>query len=196
MNATKAYPALFAVLIVLGGAVVFGVPQVGHLFGFGSAFQPTVNPADSSALPSPVAELPTTDYVIPDEPPVQELPTPAAGASSAPAAAAKLGTLRVGNQTDHPVRVVLMLRSPKNPSANKQARPQESIHWDFAPGEGGVRGLKLSLPETDVRVAVGDVVVAFAIDGTRRYWGPNIVGETTAPFWNAKTHEWSMILQP
>jgi hypothetical protein len=42
----------------------------------------------------------------------------------------------------------------------------------------------------------GDVLVAFAQDGSRRYWGPYVVGKTTLPTWNTEQKEWSLVLQP
>jgi hypothetical protein len=92
----------------------------------------------------------------------------------------------VGNRTEHSVRVVVLSRTLQI----------EPLNWDFAPGEGGREGLLLSLPNSKVRVDRGDVIVAFATDGSRAYWGPNVVGETEAPFWDGKRREWSMVLQP
>jgi hypothetical protein len=37
--------------------------------------------------------------------------------------------------------------------------------------------------------------VAFAQDGSRRYWGPYVVGETSSPEWNPQTQEWQLVLQ-
>lgn len=93
---------------------------------------------------------------------------------------------RVGNRSPHPVRVVLLKRRGNGDPA----------HWDFAPGEGGSEGLLLSLEEDPLILEPGDVVVSFALDGSRRYWGPNIVGESQAPFWDPMRRIWSMILQP
>ena len=42
----------------------------------------------------------------------------------------------------------------------------------------------------------GDIVVAFAQDGSRLYWGPYVIGETPVPVWNKKTGEWELVLQP
>jgi len=93
---------------------------------------------------------------------------------------------RVGNRSNHPVRVVILKRRGNGDPA----------HWDFAPGEGGSEGLLLSLEEDPLVLQPGDVVVSFALDGSRRYWGPNIVGESVAPFWDPVRRIWSMILQP
>ncbi|NJM58573.1 MAG: hypothetical protein HC857_15755 [Synechococcales cyanobacterium RU_4_20] len=72
----------------------------------------------------------------------------------------------------------------------------EPIHWDFSPGEGGQSGLVLSVPQGDVELHPGDVLVAFAQDGSRRYWGPYVVGQTQLPFWNAERSEWQLLIQP
>ncbi len=103
---------------------------------------------------------------------------------------ARTGSFRVGNRTPHPVRVVILMRS------SGRLLNSETAHWDFAPGEGGSEGLVLSLGEEPLQIGPGDIVVAFALDGTRRYWGPNVVGESLAPFWNEESGSWSMILQP
>ncbi|GAB4211478.1 MAG: hypothetical protein OHK0012_03990 [Synechococcales cyanobacterium] len=95
-------------------------------------------------------------------------------------------TFRVGNRSPHPVRVVLLQRQGGS----------EPAHWDFAPGEGGSEGLLLSLGEEPLILRPGDVVVSFALDGSRRYWGPNVVGESVAPFWDPVRRIWSMVLQP
>jgi hypothetical protein len=80
------------------------------------------------------------------------------------------------------------------PSANSPYA--EPAHWDFAPGEGSRQGLILSLPNGNLKLKQGDILVAFAQDGSRRYWGPYVVGETAAPIWNSKVSEWQLILQP
>lgn len=96
-----------------------------------------------------------------------------------------VGTLRLSNQTNQPVRLALLSR-------NKQAKP--AAHWDFAPQEGSEKGLLLSLPDGKLQLSKGDVVVVFAQDGSRRYWGPYIVGETHEPMWNQNQKEWWLIL--
>lgn len=99
------------------------------------------------------------------------------------------GILRVGNRSTHPLRVVLHRRN-----RSSGASP---AHWDFEPGEGGSNGLTLSLNQQEpLMVQPGDVIVAFAIDGSRRYWGPNVIAETVAPYWNESDRSWTMILQP
>lgn len=129
------------------------------------------------------------------------------------------GTLRVGNQTQHPIRLALLQRnfSAANHASSDNANskpitaseqishpisdsgdfdPSEPIHWDFAPREGSYHGLLLSLPDGDLILNPGDVLVAFAQDGSQQYWGPYVVWETDFPRWNARYSEWQLLLQP
>ncbi|MFB2773311.1 hypothetical protein ACE1AT_29170 [Pelatocladus sp. BLCC-F211] len=103
------------------------------------------------------------------------------------------GSLRMSNQTEQPVRLALLARKAgvKSNSKENYAVP---AHWDFAPGEGSEKGLILSLPNNKIKIEKGDVLVAFAQDGSRRYWGPYVVGETPAPVWNPQKQEWELIL--
>ncbi|XWK87705.1 MAG: hypothetical protein U7127_26505 [Phormidium sp.] len=109
--------------------------------------------------------------------------------------------LRLSNQTDYPVRIAFL---PKQVGARKQqsGTVKQSLygepgHWDFAPQEGATSGLVLSLPMKGiVQLEKGDVLIAFAQDGSGRYWGPYIVGETSSPVWNRQKSEWQLILQP
>lgn len=109
--------------------------------------------------------------------------------------AAGVGALRMSNQTDQPVRVALLARRSAAASAGQPIN-DDPAHWDFAPGEGSAKGLILSLPEGNLKLKKGDILVAFAQDGSRRYWGPYVVGETASPVWHRQTAEWQMILQP
>jgi hypothetical protein len=111
------------------------------------------------------------------------------------------GLLRVGNPTDHPVRVAVLLKktgskNAGNPSAIAQTDYEAPAHWDFDPGEGSEKGLLLSLPDRQIKLKKGDILVAFAQDGSRRYWGPYVVGETSSPAWTPKVGEWHLTLQP
>ncbi|PSB32282.1 hypothetical protein [Chlorogloea sp. CCALA 695] len=96
------------------------------------------------------------------------------------------GALILSNQTDLPVRVALLARGKK---------AVEPAHWDFAPLEGSTEGLVLSLPEGNFKLEKGDVLVAFAQDGSGQYWGPYVVGESDAPTWDAKLLRWNLTLQ-
>ncbi|MDJ0674907.1 MAG: hypothetical protein QNJ36_05940 [Calothrix sp. MO_167.B42] len=110
------------------------------------------------------------------------------------------GTLRISNKTEIPMRIVLLAHSlgEKNEKniAGKSNKYNLPAHWDFAPQEGSGKGLIVSLPQGTVTLTKGDILVAFAEDGSRRYWGPYVVGETPEPLWNAEHKEWKLILQP
>lgn len=105
------------------------------------------------------------------------------------------GTLRMSNQTQQPVRLALLTRRSvgKGPDSQK-SNNDVPAHWDFAPKEGSEKGLILSLPNTNLKLEKGDILVAFAQDGSRRYWGPYVVGETSSPTWNAQRGEWQLVL--
>jgi hypothetical protein len=107
------------------------------------------------------------------------------------------GSLRMSNQTNQPVRLALLARqSGAKSSASKQSNYDVPAHWDFAPQEGTEKGLILSLPQGDLKLEKGDILVAFAQDGSRQYWGPYVVGETPSPKWNSQKKEWQLVLNP
>lgn len=138
---------------------------------------------------------PTTVESVVNNPATARISSPATQVKTPPR------TLRLSNQTDYPVRIAFL---PKQVGARKQqsATVKQSIygepgHWDFAPQEGATSGLVLSLPTKGiVQLERGDVLIAFAQDGSGRYWGPYIVGETSLPVWNRQKSEWQLILQP
>jgi hypothetical protein len=103
------------------------------------------------------------------------------------------GSLRIRNRSAHPVRVAVLLRSVKA-NTDEQASYDPPAHWDFEPWEGRERGLLMALPSRTVRIKKGDVLVAFAQDGSQRYWGPFVAGQTQQPSWNPTTEEWEMVL--
>ncbi|MBD2629059.1 hypothetical protein [Trichormus variabilis] len=107
------------------------------------------------------------------------------------------GSLRMSNQTNQPVRLALLARQSavKNSSQSK-SKYNIPAHWDFAPQEGSQKGLILSLPQGNLKLEQGDILVAFAQDGSRRYWGPYVIGETSSPKWNSQTKEWQLELTP
>lgn len=106
------------------------------------------------------------------------------------------GLLRVSNKTTQPVRLVLLARQLSQKSANiNKIKSTPPAHWDFAPEEGSERGLVLSLPQANLRLEKGDILTAFAQDGSRRYWGPYVVGETSSPQWQPQRQEWQLVLQ-
>ena len=144
----------------------------------------------------------------PDSPPIIEVDAPhepAVAASPPPTPPRQLPTaspdaLRVSNQTSHPIRVVLRLGQRDNAvNANENTAGPDlplPIHWDFAPQEGSQTGLLLSLPTGDLRLKQGDVLMAFALDGSRRYWGPYVVGDTNEPIQDSSSLEWTLVLEP
>lgn len=163
----KMYPVAIAVLLLGLLTLFFGRYQIDI------SVEPPVEPPISvspSPLPSPEPLPQPSPQPIP--PPVTTVP----------------GQLRVSNQTPHPVRIALL--------AKKDASYDQPAHWDFAPQEGGTQGLILSLPNRKIQLGKGDVLVAFAQDGSRQYWGPFVVGETRIPLWSSATKEWLLILQP
>lgn len=168
----KLHPALIAVLAVLGILLVV------RLLPITISIEPTSPDKSSSneAVPPPPT-LPTA--------------SPLALASD-PIAEGAIGSLRVSNQTKHPIRVALLSQE----SAEASTPYAQPAHWDFAPEEGREKGLVLSLPEKKLQLQPGDILVAFAQDGSRRYWGPYVVGKTKAPGWKAKGDEWQLALRP
>ncbi|MHC5596410.1 MAG: hypothetical protein ACYTXC_10725 [Nostoc sp.] len=105
------------------------------------------------------------------------------------------GSLRISNQTNQPVRLALLARqSVAKSSATKEINYDVPAHWDFDPQEGSDKGLVLSLPQNNLKLEKGDILVAFAEDGSRRYWGPYVVGETQLPKWNSQNREWQLVL--
>jgi hypothetical protein len=111
------------------------------------------------------------------------------------------GKLRVSNRSEHPIRLAMRLKSDQvrgdkyNEKVSQRDRYEAPAHWDFYAGEGRDRGLVVALPNRSLHLSKGDVVIAFAQDGSRRYWGPFIVGETDNPVWNPATQEWKLILE-
>jgi len=182
----KLYPAIIAMLMVALGAALLSrwqvsieteSPQVSPVVSPTPSVEPSRSPSPTPAVRSPAALRPPT-------------PSPTASASvsgNSSTGNLRTGSLRVSNQTTHPVRVALL------PSINTAF--QEPVHWDFAPDEGSDRGLRLSLPDGELQVHEGDILVAFAEDGSRRYWGPYVIGKTNLPVWD-KAQEWQLILQP
>lgn len=135
------------------------------------------------------------------------------------------GSIRVRNSTYHPIRIALLPQVQPNtgiasivqqvttvqptdieaheghasPVLNEPSQDLlqygDPIHWDFVPREGHDNGLILAISEEHVKVQPGDVLTAFAQDGSRRYWGPYVVGVTEIPVWNSETQEWSLVLE-
>ena len=174
------YPAL--IVICLLGFV--GLVLVGLQFTI------SIEPIpETSSLPEKAPQEPLFSTPVP-KPTQQVKQNTPLESNLTLSSATGIGGLRMSNQSDQPVRVALLAK----PSTNSPY--SEPAHWDFAPGEGSRQGLILSLPNGNLKLKKGDILVAFAQDGSRRYWGPYVVGETAAPIWNSKVSEWQLILQP
>ncbi len=147
-------------------------------------------PPASQQLPPIPEPLPSASS---EQSPIVPLPAPVPTSRLDPAAvAARQGALRMSNETDQSVRVALLVR---HSSAHSDEPTSHPAHWDFAPGEGSRQGLILSLPEGNLKLKPGDILVAFAQDGSRRYWGPYVVGETPSPLWDRQKGEWHLTLR-
>ncbi|MDM9583408.1 hypothetical protein [Nostoc sp. GT001] len=185
-------------------------------FGLSVSFEstnPDTNPDTSSQLPTETQEWQTTS-VLPEKGIPASLSTPApiptnrvehsskentypvlADRDKSASIGKDQGTLRMSNQTNQPVRLVLLARqSVAKGASKKQTHYDVPAHWDFAPEEGSEKGLVLSLPQNNLKLEKGDVLIAFAQDGSRRYWGPYIIGETQLPKWNSQNREWQLVL--
>ncbi|MEH1785349.1 hypothetical protein [Nostoc sp.] len=183
-------------------------------FGISVSFEST-NPDTSSQLPTETFQKQTTS-VLPKKDTSASVSTPVTNSTNQiehsskentypvladrDKSASKVnnqGTLRVSNQTNQPVRLALLARqSVAKGSGTKHTNYDVPAHWDFAPQEGSEKGLILSLPQNNLKLEKGDILVAFAQDGSRRYWGPYVVGETQLPKWNSQNKEWQLVLSP
>lgn len=123
-----------------------------------------------------------TEIYLPSVTPVVPSPSKPQVAKVLPPKAT--GTLTVRNLTIHPVRVVLQSRSALEP-----------FNWDFSPGEGKDQGLKLSLSQSPLSIGNGDIIFVFAIDGSRTYWGPMVVGESSSLVWQGERQGWSLAIE-
>lgn len=178
---------LIAVVILLAGVGIVGR----QLPAWKIAVEPNTSPeAETERANSQTNQADLSPTQIPKSSAQPPVSIAQANSSKPIVKAMTKGSLRVSNQTQYPVRLALRARSTETNSY------QTPAHWDFAPEEGGVQGLTLSLPEGNVKLKRGDILVAFAQDGSRRYWGPFVVGETSMPAWNKKTAEWQLILPP
>jgi len=189
----KIYPLIIGLSIALVAGLFLGRFEI--TISSGSNL-PSNLPEPATVLP-PIPPITPTATASPEQarelkpepvpPPAQ--PEPETN-SPKTAKAFGTGTVRVSNRTEHPLRVALLAKRRAEKSYSKPA------HWDFAPGEGSGKGLMLSLPEGKLKVKEGDILVVFAQDGSRRYWGPYVAGETASPAWNPAAGEWQLILQP
>ena len=189
----KIYQMIAGVAIVLITGMFLGRFEITISNG---ANRPSDLPSAATVLPPtpPLSRVATASTDTANQPKPDSIPIPPEpleeANSSIPLNAKAIGSLRVSNRSEHPVRVALLSKRQAQKSYGKPA------HWDFAPGEGGGKGLMLSLPEGKLQVKQGDILVVFAQDGSRRYWGPYVAGETASPAWNRTAGEWQLILQP
>lgn len=186
----KIYPAIIVVLGLSLVALLLSRIQIQIASSDSTPVMPL--PTEPEVPPAPEIPAPSSPSSIAESP---ATPTPQAPVAPSPttAASAKLqGGLRVRNQTPFPIRLALLPQQ----SSESAITYNQPVHWDFAPEEGKAKGLILSLPDRTLSLQAGDVLVAFAQDGSRRYWGPYVVGKTTIPNWSDEQREWSLILQP
>jgi hypothetical protein len=103
------------------------------------------------------------------------------------------GKMRVSNLSIHPVRVVILPQKSDTLTVgvpDGKSPYSQPFHWDFAPGEGGQKGLPLALPTGELALNSGDVVTVFAQDGSQRYWGPYVLDRVSQPQWNDPEQGW------
>lgn len=143
-------------------------------------------PLASSPISPPVTRSAESSFT-------ESQPQPSVTSAAKPAVELPPGVLRLSNQSEHPIRVAFLAKGQANKS-NQQPVYDKPAHWDFEPGEGSSSGLILSLPAGFVKLEKGDILMAFAQDGSRRYWGPYVVGETAQPAWNKEKKEWQLVL--
>lgn len=199
LTSLKVYPAILAAV-----GVAIALLAVGRYWG--ASEQPVSTDVDPSRLSPEIPATPSDPARTSsgaDDPAAAEQPaapgtSPGIDATADPAAGSATSfdsNLRVGNRTVHPIRVALLPQSQATDQAD-QSTYDVPVHWDFAPGEGSQQGLLLSLPDQSVQLQTGDVLVAFAQDGSRIYWGPYVVDQTNLPLWNDAQQEWQLILEP
>lgn len=189
-----------AVLLLAGGGWLLGRSLSEPALPTAGIDAPPREPlvTQSSPLPDRAIASPSSPTIA------QPSPAPSAIAQNSTAPGSNVGRpggLRISNPTDYPIRVaVLAKKTASTPEAvtadNSFGSYEPPAHWDFEPGEGAAKGLIVSLPDRKLKVKKGDVVVAFAQDGSRRYWGPYVIGDTLDPTWNPKAAEWLLVLEP
>lgn len=198
MNILKLHPVVLATIVFSVAGVVLLLTR------FSIEVEPELVPSPVGVLtplPSPIATPAVPSPTAPAVP--SPIAPPAIATSPTPESPpVSVGRLRVSNQTNHPIRVALLYSVDSNSAEaaaplDTESDFKEPVHWDFAPLEGSENGLLLSLPSgQNVRLQSGDVLVAFAQDGSQRYWGPYVIGKTQVPKWNSGTTEWELVLQP
>jgi hypothetical protein len=200
----KSHPAI---VVVIGAILLLG----GGWWWLGrSLSEPALPTAGIDAPPresviTPSSPFPDQAIASPSPPTTtQAEPAPSAIAQNSTTPGSNVGRpggLRISNPTDYPIRVAVLAKktasTPESVTADNSFGSYEPpAHWDFEPGEGATKGLIVSLPDRKLKVKKGDIVVAFAQDGSRRYWGPYVIGDAPTPRWNPKGAEWLLVLEP
>jgi hypothetical protein len=198
----KWFPAIALTVLTTSGLVGMSI-FLSHRPAETSLVSSTLSPlapseTEIAKLPesvSAIAPSPVTSPPVPAQS-KQVRGTPSAAVDKTGSLSIRLGSLRISNPTYYPVRVALLERKRSQTGSATGSGYEAPAHWDFAPQEGSDKGLIVSLPDRPVKVKPGDILVAFAQDGSRRYWGPYVVGSTPIPNWNPKSSEWELELQP
>ncbi|MGP1385737.1 MAG: hypothetical protein ACTS2F_19410 [Thainema sp.] len=198
LTSLKVYPAILAAV-----GVAIALLAIGRYWG--ASEQAVSTDVDTSRLSPDIPAAPSDptrdNSTAGDQIPGEQPTVPITDTDTSPAetsAAALSSNLRVSNRTVHPIRVALLPQveaAKANPDGTAAAY-DVPVHWDFAPGEGSQQGLLLSLPDQNIQLQAGDILVAFAQDGSRVYWGPYVVDQTNLPLWNESQQEWQLILEP
>ncbi len=152
-----------------------------------------IEPSVTAEKAPPVLEVktPVADATAQDRPEVTAQKTPPLSIDP------RTDVLRISNQTQFPIRVVLRSHlNPNHPSPPETPHFKEPVHWDFAPQEGSIGGLKVSVPSGSLQLYQGDVLMAFALDGSQKYWGPYVVGDTPQPTLKQTDAEWHLVISP
>lgn len=212
LTSLKVYPAILAAV-----GVAIALLAIGRYWG--ASQQSMSTDVDTSRLSPDIPAAPSdptgTNSTTGDQLLTEQPSAPASNAISAAnpdtdtsenSTTAFNSNLRVSNRTTHPIRVALLAKADpataSSTTSSTTASPDTSstygvpVHWDFAPGEGSQQGLLLSLPDQTIQLQAGDILVAFAQDGSRVYWGPYVVDQTNLPLWNDAQQEWQLILEP
>lgn len=174
-KAMAAKPSILSLILAAlgGGALAFVLLQL--------QFSIWIEPSTPKDSTPPVIEVAPSPTALPSVTPSVSIVQPSIA-----------NGLRIRNTSPYPIRVVLLSQqsAQNNSPANAYRAP---VHWDFAPKEGSSAGLLLSLPEGNLTLRKGDVLVAFALDGSRHYWGPYVVGETPGLSRSAAS-EWQLVI--
>lgn len=185
---------------VVGWGVLVAIAMAGTGLAISHFGNPSGTERTKSGLTAPEVAPSTLEGTKPSTPLLSPAPAiaQATGTAQSGAIAGRQGLLRISNQTEQVIRVALLIKkSAKNGSGeDAQALYEPPAHWDFDPGEGSEKGLVVSLPKRNLKLKPGDILVAFAQDGSRQYWGPYVVGATPTPTWEPKTREWDLVLAP